>query len=350
MTVQNIHLSTKEKIAFISNMQTMLSAGIPILEVVDSLLEDAKGNMRKLLLVLRADLVEGKHVAQAFEKFPKIFDKVTTNIIRASEEAGTLDTTLKDIKDNIKRDIEFNDKIRSAFIYPIFIMIVFFAVLLMILIVVVPKISTVFLRMDVPLPLPTRVMIFMSDALINNPIPVILGIGFSVTTIMFLYKRNRRAFISALISLPGIAKLAQKIDITRFTRSLHLLLNAGIPITSALELTEHVVVKKEVQNAIVHAKNTVMAGKNLSQALKDNKRVFPAIMIKIVEAGEKTGTLDKSMQDVGEYMDYEVSASLKTLTALIEPTLLVFVGGMVGGMMMAIISPIYGLVGQIGGK
>jgi type IV pilus assembly protein PilC len=350
MTTNNLSLSTKEKITFISNMHTMLAAGIPILEVVDSLLEDAKGNMRKLLQVLRNDLVEGQPVSSTFAKFPKIFDRVTANIIKASEEAGTLDTTLKDVKDNIKKDIEFNDKIKSAMIYPVFILVVFAAVLTMILIVVVPKISTVFLRLDVPLPMPTKIMIFMSDALIKNTIPVILGLIFSVLAVVFLYKKNRRSFISALISLPGISSMAKKIDITRFTRSLHLLLNAGIPITTALELTEQVVAKKEVQMAILHAKNTVIAGKNLSQGMKDNKKIFPSLMIKIVEAGEKTGTLDKSMQDVAEYLDYEVAGSLKTLTSLIEPLLLVFVGGMVGGMMMAIISPIYGLVGQIGGK
>ncbi len=349
MNVKNLTLSTKDKIGLISNLNTMLSAGIPILETVDSLLEDAKGNMKKLLEVMRADLVEGQHVAVTFAKFPRIFDKVTVNIIKASEEAGTLDVTLKDIKDNIKRDIEFNDKIKGALIYPVFIMGVFFSVLIMILVVVVPKISTVFLRMNVPLPLPTKIMIFMSNALLNNTIPVITGLGFLIIAIVYFYKKNRSVFISSLISLPVISSLAQKVDLTRFTRSLYLLLSAGIPITSALELTQQVVAKKNMQKAIMHAKETVFAGKKLSQGLKDNKQMIPQIMIKIIEAGERTGTLDKSMQDVAEYLDYEVSNSLKTLTALIEPLLLVIVGVMVGGMMMAIISPIYGLVGQIGG-
>ncbi|HSW48211.1 MAG TPA: type II secretion system F family protein [Candidatus Saccharimonadales bacterium] len=348
--IKNLTIGSKDKIGLISNLHTMLAAGIPILETVDSLLEDAKGNPRKLLLALRADLVEGQHVAVTFAKFPRIFDKVTVNIIKASEEAGTLDTTLKDIKDNIKRDIEFNNKIKGALIYPMFIMAVFFAVLIMILVVVVPKISTVFLRMNVPLPLPTKIMIYMSDALLKNTFPVILGLGLSIFTLVYLYKRNKRAFVSILISFPVISSMAQKIDLTRFTRSLYLLLGAGIPITSALELTQEVVAKKEMQTAIKHAKEIVFAGKKLSQGLKDNKRLIPSIMIKIIEAGERTGTLDKSMQDVAEYLDYEVSNSLKTLTALIEPLLLVVVGVMVGGMMMAIISPIYGLVGQIGGK
>ncbi len=350
MNTKNISISTKDKIGLMSNLYTMLSAGIPILETVDSILEDTKGNLRKVLLVLKEDLQQGQHVAVSFAKFPRIFDKVTVNIIKASEEAGTLDETLKDIKDNIKKDIEFNNKIKSALIYPMFIMIVFFGVLTMILIVVVPKISTVFSRMNVPLPLPTKIMIFMSNSLLKYPIPLIVGLGVSIFTIIYLYKRNKRAFISGLTSLPVINTMAQKVDLTRFTRSLYLLLNAGIPITSALELTQDVVSKKEMYNAVVHAKNTIYAGKKLSDGLKDNKKIIPTIMIKIVEAGERTGSLEKSMADVSEYLDYEVSNSLKTLTAMIEPLLLVLVGVAVGGMMMAIISPIYGLVGQIGGK
>jgi type IV pilus assembly protein PilC len=350
MNTKNISISTKEKIGMMSNLYTMLSAGIPILETVDSLLEDAKGNLRKVLLVLRDDLMQGQHVAVSFAKFPRIFDKVTVNIIKASEEAGTLDETLKDIKDNIKKDIEFNNKIKSALIYPMFIMVVFIGVLTMILVVVVPKISTVFERMNVELPLPTKIMIFMSKALLTYTIPLIIGVGLLTFAIIFIFKRNKRVFISHLTSLPGISKLAEKVDLTRFTRSLYLLLNAGIPITSALELTQDVVAKKSMYNAIVHSKNLIYSGKKLSDGLKDNKKVIPSIMIKIVEAGERTGSLEKSMADVSEYLDYEVSNSLKTLTSLIEPLMLVVVGVAVGGMMMAIISPIYGLVGQIGGK
>ncbi|HUQ84943.1 MAG TPA: type II secretion system F family protein [Candidatus Limnocylindrales bacterium] len=350
INTKNITISTKDKIGLMSNLYTMLSAGIPILETVNSILEDTKGNLRKVLLVMKEDLMQGQHLAVSFAKFPRIFDKVTVNILKASEEAGTLDETLKDIKDNIKKDIEFNNKIKGALIYPVFIMIVFLAVLLMILVVVVPKISSVFERMNVPLPLPTKIMIFMSKALISYTIPLVLGTGFLIFISIFLFKRNKREFISRFTSLPGISKMAEKVDLTRFTRSLYLLLNAGLPITSALELTQEVVAKKSMYKAIVHAKDMVYAGKSLSDGLKDNKQIIPSIMIKIIEAGERTGSLEKSMADVSEYLDYEVSNSLKTLTALIEPLMLVLVGVAVGGMMMAIISPIYGLVGQIGGK
>jgi type IV pilus assembly protein PilC len=128
------------------------------------------------------------------------------------------------------------------------------------------------------------------------------------------------------------------------------LLSSGITITSALELSENVVLRTDISKSIVYAKETIMSGKKLSEAFKQRKSIFPGIIIKIIEAGEKTGTLDKSMQDIAEYMDYEVTNTLKTVTTLLEPLMLVFVGFLVGGMMMSIIAPIYGLISQVGGK
>lgn len=342
-----LRISNTEKLGLISNMATMLTAGIPILEVVDSLLEDAKGNQKKLLDSLKADLTQGNHVSDALSRFPKIFDKITVNLIKASEEAGTLDVTLADLKDSIKKDAEFSDKIRGALTYPVLIFFVFIGVLLMILVVVVPKISTVFLRLDVPLPLPTKVMIFMSEALIKQTFFVAIGVVVLAAAVFFLFRERKKDILHLLFSLPVVSSLAQLIDLTRFSRSLFLLLNAGIPIAAALELAQEVVLKRDVSHAIAHCKEVVIGGGKLSEGLKHAKNVFPNIMIKITEAGEKSGSLDKSMQDVSEYLDYQVDKTLKTLTTLLEPIMLVVVGVLVGGMMLAIIAPIYGLIGQV---
>jgi type II secretory pathway component PulF len=344
----NTTISNGDKIALISNLHTMLSSGIPILETVQSLSEDAKGGQKKLLEAMKADLGQGQHMYVTFAKFPRIFDKVTVNILKASEESGTLDVALDDLKLSIRKDIEFNDKIRSALIYPVFIMIVFILVMVMILVVVVPKISTVFTSLNVVLPLPTVIMIFLSNALFKYTIQIILVAALLIAGLVFTFKRYHLEFIRALTSLPLVSLLTQQIDLTRFTRSLYLLLTAGIPITVALELTQDVVIKKSIANAIKHTKNVVFAGKKLSDGLKDNKNVIPPIMIKIIEAGERSGSLDKAMLDVSEYLDYQVSSTLKTLTALIEPLMLVGVGILIGGMMMAIIAPIYQLIGQVG--
>jgi general secretion pathway protein F len=347
---ENITLSGNEKLSTLSNMGTMLSAGIPLLESIEALLEDSKGNQRKFLEVLRDDLNQGKHVYFAFAKFPNVFSKVIVSIVKASEEAGTLDVTLKDLKDNLKKDMEFSDKIRSAMIYPMFIVVLFIAVLLMMLIVVIPKISTVFSRMKVTLPLPTKIMIAVSDALFHQTVFVVLGLIVFCFLAFVLYKKQKKLLISLLIKLPILSGLIRDIDLTKFSRNFYLLLNAGIPITSALELTEQVVVNHEVEIALRQAKEAVASGKKLSEGFKNNKKIFPSIMMRITEAGERTGSLDKSMAEIAEFLDYQVSGKLKTATALLEPIMLVAIGGGVGGMMLAIIGPIYSMIGQVGTK
>ena len=350
MNTKKISISNNEKLGLISNLSTMLSAGIPILETIDSLLEDSKGNTKKLLETVKDDISQGKHIYHAFARFPKVFDNVTVNIIKASEEAGTLDVTLKDVKENMKKEIEFSDKVRSALVYPIIVMVVFIALLFVMLIVVIPRISSVFKKLNMELPLPTKILIFVSDALISHTILFFTIIGIFIVGLILLYRAKKDLLLAFFSSLPLISHLIQDIDLTRFTRSLSLLLNAGIPITTALELTQSVVVKKNVSKAIEHAKNVVSSGKKLSQGFKDAKKIFPVIMIKITEAGERSGSLDKTVQEISEYLEYQVSNTLKTLTTLLEPVMLVVVGIFVGGMMLAIIAPIYGLISQIGSR
>ncbi|MBI4009484.1 type II secretion system F family protein [Candidatus Roizmanbacteria bacterium] len=345
---KKVHISTAEKLTMISNFATMLSAGISILEAVDSLLEDAKSNQRKVLETLREDLIQGKRINQSFAKFPNVFDRVTVSIIKAAEESGTLDTTLKDLRDNIRKENEFVDKIKAALTYPIVIFIVFIGVLGMILIVVIPKISTVFSRLNVTLPLPTKIMIFISNIILSYTIPFVVIIVLFCVGLIFLYQTKRKLLLGIVFSLPLVSELVKQIDLVRFTRSLNYLLSSGITIISALELSEDVVMRKDIAEVIKRSKEMIVSGKKLSEGLKTSKGKIPSIMIKIIEAGEKSGSLDKSLKDISDYLDYQVSNTLLTLTALLEPIMLVLVGVLVGGMMLAIIGPIYQMIGQVG--
>ena len=350
MNTHAIFLSTNEKIGLMSNLSTMLTAGIPILEAVDSLELDAKGNTKIVLQELRTDLNEGERVYSTMSKFPRVFDKVMVSLVKASEEAGTLNQILKDLKESIKKEAEFTDKIKSALTYPVLILIIFMAVLLMILIVVIPKISTVFSRLSVQLPLPTRILIIASNLILHNTVPLLLVLGVLVLLFILIYRRNRGLILAPLLSLPIISDLVRKIDLTRFSHSMYLLLSSGLPISAALSLVQDVVIRKDIAHIISQTREIIISGGKLSEGLKKGNRVVPAIMIKLIEVGDKTGTLDKSMQDVSEYMEYEVSNRLQTITVLLEPIMLVFVGIVVGGMMLAIIAPIYGLIGQVGGR
>ena len=350
MKTQNFSLSANEKISLISNFSTMLSAGIPILEAIDSLLEGSKKNQKKILEALRNDITQGLHVYTSFSQFPKVFNSVTIQILKAAEEAGTLEVTLRDLKDDIKKEAEFTDKVRGALVYPLFIIGVFFGILLLMLTFVIPRISTVFLRLKVELPLPTKILIFVSNTILTYKLPVLAGTIIFFALLFFLYRAKRDFLFQLFSSLPIISDLIKQIDLTKFSRSLFLLLNAGIPITTALELTADTVTRNDIKKAIIHCHEVVVAGKKLSEGFRDAKDVIPGIMIKITEAGEHSGSLDKSMQDISEYLNYQVANRLKTVTVLIEPLMLVVVGVLIGGMMLAIIAPIYGLISQVASR
>lgn len=348
MKSNSLRLSASEKIGFIGNLATMLGAGIPILEAVESLAEESRDNMKKVTTMLAEDLKAGQHVHVALAKFPKSFDKVSISLIKASEEAGTLETTLKDLRKTLEREVEFSDKIKSALFYPMIVTVVFVLVLLMMLVVVIPRIATVFQRLKVPLPLPTKIMIFVSNLIMSNPW-LILGSTIMISLILILiYKRNREIILRPLLSLPFVSPLINKIDVTRFTRSLHLLLSSGLPIAVSLQLAQEVMVKKELASLVSQARALAIEGHPFSKGLKTKNHLFPQITIKLMEVGEKTGTLEKSLQDISEHMEYEVDKSLKKLTAMLEPLMLILVALAVGGMMIAIIGPIYGLISQVG--
>jgi len=343
-----VKLSMGDKIGLISNLSTLLTAGIPILDAVRSMGEDSKGGVKIILDALQEDITQGKHVYVSFQKFPKVFDRVTVNVVKASEEAGTLDITLKDLRENIRKQGEFNDKVRSALIYPSFIVALFFAVLLINLVYVIPKIAVVFKNLNIPLPLPTRILIFISDIMLKYTYPFLGGVVIFGVLGYILFTKKKSFFLNLIYKLPIVSELVKLIDLTRLTRSMHLLLYSGIPINAALELVEDVAARNETIKVIRASREMVLTGKPFSEGLKTGKGYIPSIMIKLVEAGEKTGSLDKSLQDVSEYFDYQVTKTLATFTAVLEPIMLVAVGIVVGGMMLSIIAPIYGLVGQIG--
>lgn len=346
----NLGLSKKDKLMLISNLGTMLSSGIPIMEAVDAILEDNSGNQKKVLKVLKEDLNQGKTISESFGRFPRAFDPVTVNLIKAAEKAGDLDTILKDLSINIKKEIEFNEKVKGALTYPIFVLIVFVGVLGLMLVFVIPRISSVFKKLNVTLPLPTQILIAVSDFVLKYTVPFLIGLGLFIVVFVLLYKTQKRKVLNVFLSLPLLSTLAQEIDLTRFNRSMALLLSSGLPIVEALTLAQNIVNKKQIYRAVELSRNAVSAGKNLSEGLRSAKKTIPGVMVRIIEAGEKSGSLDKSMQELADYFDEEVSNKLKALSTLLEPIMLVVIGILVGGMMLAIIAPIYGLIGDISSR
>lgn len=343
----SITISSQERLSLISNLATMLSSGIPILEAIDSLLDGAKGNQKKLLENLHHNLNQGKSISDSMSHLPKIFDPITVNLVKAAEESGTLETTLKDIAINLKKELEFSDKVKGALAYPAVVLLTFLGVVIVILTFVIPRIATVFGRLKVTLPLPTKILIAISSFFLDYTIFIVGGLVILGFILFFVYRFNKKFLLNIFFSLPLLSKLAKQIDLARFTRSFSLLLYSGIPIVNALELSQNVVSKMEINMVIRKCREKVNSGKKLSEGFFENKKVIPIFMVKITETGEKSGTLEKSMQELSEYFEGQVETALKTLTTLLEPILIVVIGLLIGGVMLAIIAPIYNLIGQI---
>lgn len=345
--MKSVNLSSQERLSLVSDLATLISSGIPILEAVESLISESKGNLLKILKILKEDLNQGKSVSESFARSPKAFDAVTVNLIKASEEAGTLDTTLRDLAQNIRDDAEFSNKVKAATAYPLLVLIVLFVVILINLFFVIPRIAGVFIKLKVPTPLPTKILIATSNVVTHNVLYFVLGTLALIALIVLILKTKKHILLNIVFAVPGISKLIREIDLTRFTRSMSLLLKSGIPIDEALELCQNIVLKSEIKSAISDSLKLVRSGKSLASGLAKHKKI-PAFMLRIIEAGEKSGTLEKSLDELAQQFDSRVSIRLKALTTLIEPILLLFVGLMVGAIMLSITAPIYKLIGSIG--
>lgn len=346
----NIALPARDKLTLISNLATMLESGIPILEAVETLLSESKGGMRSILLLMKESLEQGKPISSAMERAPRAFDKVTVNIIKAAEEAGTLEDVLRDVTKTIKKDMAFSDQLRASLIYPVFVLVIFFGVLAMILTFVVPRIGKIFESLHLALPLPTQVLMKASAFTIAYFPYILLVLAVVVVLLIVLFKTRKQLVTQALFNLPLLRKLGRQIDLARFTRSMALLLRSGIPVAEALELAKGVVNKKEILQAVDAMQKSVSSGKPMTDGIKKSKKIIPPIMLRILQTAELSGTLEKTMQELAEYFDEQVTRTLKNVTELIEPVLIVVIGLLVGGMMLSIIAPIYGIISQINAR
>ena len=342
-----IRVSDKDRQALITNLATMLNAGIPILEAVDALMADSKGGSRALLKLIQRTLDEGKPLSHAFEQAPKVFDPVTINLIKAAEEGGSLDTSLKELAQNLKRQAAFRDRLRTSLMYPAFVMVTFTAILVLILTFVIPRLGKVFTGLRVEMPPVTKFLIAVSNFLLQNYLIIIIGTIGLIVLIAVLYKANRRAVINSAMQMPLLRKLGLEIDLTRFTHSMAQLLHAGIPIVEALEFSEHVVINKKIRQTVLDCQDLVTAGRPLSEGLEKHHDVIPVMMLQLVGAAEKSGSLDGAMDELSHHFELQVRHSLKAFTTLLEPVTLVLIGLLVGGLMLAVMAPMYKMINQI---
>lgn len=347
MKPSRIRLRGKDKVSLFSDLATMLTAGIPIAEVLESIELDANGRMKRITHELKQSVTNGEPLSKGMERFPRTFDTVTINIMRAAETGGTLEESLQDIVRNLKKQLAFTDSIRIAMIYPAFIGVIFLGIILLMLTFVVPRIAKVFESMRVNIPWVTRAMITASDYFIAHWILVSAVFIGLLVAVYLLISANRRVVVRWLLSIPGLRRLGTNIDLLQLTRSFALLVRAGVPLDESIMLSKRVVRKKQVIEAIELMQRNIESGRPLSHGLRDGKTIIPPIMARSIETAETSGTLEQTLQSLSEYFDEQVAESVKVVNSLLEPVMIVVIGLMVGSLMATIIAPIYNLISQV---
>ena len=339
----------KHLAVFSRQFATMVNSGLPILRAL-AILGDQTENkeLEKVLTQVRVDVEQGQSLSGAMEKHRKAFNDLYIAMVKTGETGGVLDTVLLRVADNIEREVELRRKIKSAMTYPLVVVILVTFILAAMLLFVVPQFETIYAQLGGKLPLPTRILLGVSQALRNY---WYLFMGFVAASVFALrrYKRTERGRTTvdaAKLKIPIFGSLFRKTALARFSSTLGMLLRSGVPILQALDIVADTVNNKVLSKAVVDVQGSVREGESIAKPLSRHA-VFPPMVVQMLAVGEETGAVDTMLDKVAEFYNSEVSASVDALTSLIEPLLIAIVGGAVGAAVIALYMPMFNIINLI---
>jgi type IV pilus assembly protein PilC len=336
----------KSLAVFSRQFATMINSGLSLLRALSILEEQTESKaLADVLKEVRTDVEKGSSLSQALARHPKVFNRLYIAMIRAGETGGVLDSVLLQLSDTIEKTVELKRKIKSAMTYPVAVLSLVLLIVTVMLLFVVPTFKNIYSDLGGTLPLPTRILLGVSDILKKWFLLVILAeVGF-----VFAFKRwiqtdvGRGAWDRFKLRMPIFGGLVHKTSLTRFSRTLASLLRAGVPILEALEITSETVGNTVVSSAVKDVQDGVKSGEPIARRLEDHK-VFPPMVTQMLAVGEETGAVDTMLDKVGEFYEQEVEATVNSLTSLLEPLLIVVLGGAVGGMVVALYMPMFNVI------
>jgi len=343
-------VGTKDLVVFTRQFATMIDAGLPLVQCLD-ILGGTTDNKKfsKALLDVKTTVESGETFSKSLARHPKIFDNLFTNLVAAGETGGILDTIMNRLAIFIEKSQKLKRRIKGALVYPIAILIITALILTVLMVKVIPTFEKMFKDFGAgSLPLPTMILIKLSHGFINNLHFIVLaGIAISVGFTFFLrWPPGRYMWDSFLLGVPIFGSLIRKAIVARFCRTLGTLLSSGVPILDALEIVAKTSGNKVVERAVFFSRDRISEGKDMVTPLGESK-VFPSMVIQMIGVGEQTGALDAMLQKVADFYEDEVDVAVESLTSLLEPVMMVFLGGLVGGVIIAMYLPIFDLAGNI---
>ena len=337
-------------VVFARLFATMINAGLPIIQCLELLGEEEQNKtFAKIIKGLKEDIEGGSSLSEALTKYPDIFDDLFVNLVAAGEAGGILDVILNRLSAYMEKALELKRKVKSAMTYPMTVLVVAFAVVILLLYKVVPVFEEMFASMGSALPGPTQILVDMSRFVQNN-ILYILGI---IVLFVFAFKRyhkterGRLQIDRTVLKLPVFGLLLKKVAVAKFSRTLSTMMSSGVPILDGLEIVSKTAGNKIVENALMDTRKSISEGKTIAEPLSE-AGIFPSMVVSMIAVGENTGALDAMLEKIADFYDSEVDVAVGALTALLEPIMMVFLGGVVGGMIVALYLPIFSMAGAVG--
>lgn len=336
-----------DKVNFTRQLATMMMAGLPVTEALEILEIQSKPAMAKVISEILRDVEGGGNLASALEKHPNVFDQVYVALIRSGEAAGVLDKILIRLADNLEKEKEFNSKVKGAMIYPVVVVSGMIVVAGIMIIFVIPKMTQIYEEFQAELPAPTKILMAISHFATNFWWLCLIMIAGLIFGFRILSKNPqfRKRYDEIIFSLPIIGNLRKHIMLTEFTRTLGLLISAGILIVDAIDIVRHSLKSPVYERAVTEAGKEVEKGLPLATALA-RAEVFPPILPQMIAVGEETGKLDEVLLKVSSYFEQEAETAVKGLTSALEPLIMIVLGIGVGFLVIAVIMPIYNLTSQ----
>jgi len=341
---------TADVVVFARQFSTMINAGLPLIQCLDILqAQQENKTFKKMLKHIKETVEGGSTLADALGKYPNVFDELFVNMVAAGETGGILDTILDRLSEYMEKAMKLKKKVKSAMTYPIIVLCIAVLVIGVIMVFVIPVFEKMFADFGGALPGPTQIVVSTSRFIRDN---VLYMIG-AVVALFFAFKRyyktekGRILVDDYLLKLPVFGLLLRKVAVAKLTRTLGTMVSSGVPILDALDITAKTAGNKTVESAIYKVRSAISEGRTMADPLAESG-VFPSMVCQMVAVGESTGALDAMLSKIADYYDDEVDAAVDSLTSMIEPFMMVFLGVTIGGLVVSMYLPIFKMAGMVG--
>ncbi len=344
-------VSPKELVVFVRQFATMIDAGLPLVQCLDILSSRGENKaLNEILKDVKEYVEQGGTFSEGLARHPKLFDELFVNLVRAGEMGGILDTILNRLAGYIEKRVKLAQQVRGAMVYPVAIFIVAIIVVVVMLAWVIPSFKSMFAEFggEDSLPALTQMVIAASEGFLSNIHWIVLGTAALIFGITYFYRQpaGKHFFHRTLLVLPILGPVMRKISVARFTRTLGTLLSAGVPILDALDVVKKSAGNVIVEEAIQQTANKIREGRTMAEPLMETN-VFPPMVVQMIGVGEQTGALDTMLNKIADFYEEEVDIAVAALTSLLEPLMMVFIGGIVGVILISMYLPIFSIAGKV---